>query len=529
MDDTLPTPLIAARAALVAAETNIQTARNERNAAAAALANVTAAADADTDDADLQAAVPPAQQRVADAEQAIGDAEDDAAAATIVVAAAVAAEAATHTTPAVDAALATLPPAPTTAAPLAAPLTAPLTAPVTAPLTAPFTAPLTAPLTTPLAVPPTASPAVLDMAVIAAILQQNQQQNQQMMQMFQHFVAAPPQAPTTTTTTLPTTIIAVPYNINMPPSNGKDPEAVRHNTALDFPGPTAAVPVHAWLNNMAAFCKLHKTSAPSLLASGYLIKGASAWFHATYGEQDMYKVFWKDFSSAMLHSYMVDSTADQRLLDKCKTLSQGVLSIKDYLDKSNDIYQNRKTHPFLKDYNEHFFIEMFRSGLHRDTQSRLPAITADTTYETYTTTALRIAAPLEALAGPAVPAAKKPWQRFNRSAGAEKTGPAPRAVAFGAVTPMPPAGQDEVSRASWELANLTPEQRRQARMLRGACTYCGISTHLRDSCPELAKRTGGVNGVAAAPPGLLPTPASAELSAVNFTIDSGNGQGATQY
>ena len=25
----------------------------------------------------------------------------------------------------------------------------------------------------------------------------------------------------------------------------------------------------------------------------------------------------------MLHSYMVDSTADQRLLDKCKTLSQG--------------------------------------------------------------------------------------------------------------------------------------------------------------------------------------------------------------
>ena len=115
------------------------------------------------------------------------------------------------------------------------------------------------------------------------------------MQMFQHFLSAPPQAPTTTTAALPTTITAVPYNINMPPPNGKDPEAVRHNATLDFPGPTAAVPVRVWLNNMAAFAKLHKTCAPSLLASGYLTKGASAWFHATYGEQDMYKVLWKDF------------------------------------------------------------------------------------------------------------------------------------------------------------------------------------------------------------------------------------------
>ena len=389
-----------------------------------------------------------------------------------------------------------------------------------------------------LAAAPTAAPAVLDMAAIATILQQNQLQNQQnqeqnklqnqqMMQMFQHFLAAPPQAPTTTPAVLPPTITALPYNINMPPPNGKDPEAVRHNSALDFPGATAAVPVHAWLNNMAAFCKLHKTCAPSLLASGYLIKGAAAWFHATYGEQDMYKVFWKDFSSAMLHSYMVDSTADQRLLDKCKTLSQGTLSIKDYLDKSNDIYQHRKTHPFLKKYDEHFFTEMFRSGLHRDTQSRLPAITEDTTYESYTTTALRIAAPLEALAGPAMPAAKKPWQqRYNRAAGAEKT------TVFGAITPMPPAGQDEVSRAAWELANLTPEQRRHARMLRGACTYCGISSHLRDACPGLAKKNASVNSMAAASSGILPNPdvAPAELAAVSFTIDSsGNDHGATQY
>ena len=67
-------------------------------------------------------------------------------------------------------------------------------------------------------------------------------------------------------------------------------------------------------------------------------------------------------------------------------------------------------------------------------------------------------------------------------------------------------------------------------MLRGACTYCGISTHHRDSCPELlAKKAGGLNGVAAASPGVLANPTPAELAAVNFTIDSGNGDWATQY
>jgi hypothetical protein len=511
---TLPAPLLAARTALTAAETALQLRLVERDAAQTALAAATNAAFADVDqaNADVQAAVPIAQQLLNAAEQAVGDAEDAAEHATTALqmeetiwaaAQLVATEAAAQLA-ANEAALHTTTPAP------AAP---------------------TAPHGTQAAQPPTAA---ID---FAAFLQQNQLQNQQMMQMnnqqmmnnFQQMLQrfSPPQAPTTTTAALPT-IIAVPYDINKPPVNGKDPEAVRHNPALDFPGPTSAVPVSSFLNNIKAFSKLHKCSAPALLASGYLTKGAAQWFHTNYGEHDMYKVSWNDFSNAMLKSYMVDSTADQRLLDKCKTLSQGTLSIKDYLDKSNDIFQQRKTHPFLKDYNEHFFTEMFRYGLHRDTQSRLPAITIDTTYETYTTTALRIAAPLEAFAGSAMPA-KKPWGRFNRGAGAEKTNPAPRTVPFGAVTPMPPAGQDELSRAAWELANLTPELRRQARMLRGACTYCGISTHLRDSCPELAKKTGGVNGVAAASPGLLPNPASAELAAVTFTIDSGNGNGATQY
>ena len=126
-----------------------------------------------------------------------------------------------------------------------------------------------------------------------------------------------------------------------------------------------------------------------------------------------------------------------------------------------------------------------------------------------------------------MPAAKKPWQqRYNRAAGAEKP------TVFGAIMPMPPAGQDEISRAAWERANLTAEQRRQARMLRGACTYCGISSHLRDACPGLAKKNTSVNSMAAESSGILPNPNvdPAELAAVSFTIDSsGNDHGATQY
>jgi hypothetical protein len=521
---TLPAPLLAARAALTAAEADLQLRSVARDAAQTALtaATNTAFADIDQANADVQAAVPTAQQLLNAAEQAVGDAEDAAEHATTALQmeetiwaaaqlAATGAAAAQHAS--ADATLLAATPA------LATP-TADATLLAATPALATPTATPTAPHGTP-ATPTT-------MIDFAALLQQSQLQNQQMMnnfqQMLQHF--SPPQAPTTTTAALPTSILADPYDINKPPPNGKDPSAVRHNSSLEFKGPTTAFPVSSFLNNIKAFSKLHKTNAPALLAIGYLTGPASQWGHNYFGEQDMYKVSWNDFSNAMLKSYMVDSTADQRLLDKCKTLTQGTLSIKDYLDKSNDIYQQRKTHPFLKDYNEHFFIEMFRSGLHRDTQSRLPAITTDTTYEIYTTTALRIAAPLEALTAPTFPPVKKTWTRFNRG---EKATPGVKITPFGAVTPMPPAGQDELSRAAWELANLTPEQRRQARMLRGACTYCGISTHLRDSCPELAKKTGGVNGVAAASQGILPNPASTELAAVNFTIDSGNGNGATQY
>ena len=193
----------------------------------------------------------------------------------------------------------------------------------------------------------------------------------------------------------PAASFAAPYDINNPPPDGKDPADVRHNAALDFAEPTTKIPVHTWLNSKAAFCKLHKTHAPAFLASGYLLGKAAAWFHDTYAETDMDTVSWKDFSGAILNSYLIDPTANQTLLDRCKSLSQGTLSIKDYLDASNDIFQDRKTHRFLKNYDEHFFTEMFRYGLDPEIQSRLPAITPDTTYQSYTVQALHIAAPLE--------------------------------------------------------------------------------------------------------------------------------------
>ncbi|KAJ1466820.1 hypothetical protein T484DRAFT_1756342 [Baffinella frigidus] len=80
--------------------------------------------------------------------------------------------------------------------------------------------------------------------------------------------------------------------------------------------------------------------------------------------------------------------------------------------------------------------------------------------------------------------------------GVNKASSKPKAV-VGAVPPKTPAGLDDPSRAAWERANLTPPQRHYARKLRGACLYCGISTHSQESCPELAKKEAC---------GLLPNP-----------------------
>lgn len=113
--------------------------------------------------------------------------------------------------------------------------------------------------------------------------------------------------------------ITAPYDIHHPPPDGKHPSLVRHNASLNFDG--KEVPLHAWVNSIEAFCKLHKTCAPALLASGYLIKGAAAWLHAKYGEQDMDTVTWNDFCSAFLNSYLQDATFNQCLLNQCKELS----------------------------------------------------------------------------------------------------------------------------------------------------------------------------------------------------------------
>ncbi|KAJ1468805.1 hypothetical protein T484DRAFT_1854113 [Baffinella frigidus] len=196
----------------------------------------------------------------------------------------------------------------------------------------------------------TPAPAPAD---LAAILQQSAIQNQEMMAtQNQEMTRILAEALASTQFQAPK--ITAPYDIHHPPPDGKHPSLVRHNASLNFDG--KEVPLHAWVNSIEAFCKLHKTCAPALLASGYLIKGAAAWLHAKYGEQDM------------------DT---------------------DYINKSNAIYQQRKTHSFLKDYKEHFFIETFRFGLDRELQSRMPAITTNTTYDSYIVQALHIARPLE--------------------------------------------------------------------------------------------------------------------------------------
>jgi hypothetical protein len=302
---------------------------------------------------------------------------------------------------------------------------------------------------------PAPAPTAID---LAAILQQNQDV-MRLVTAAVNSATVQPHAPTDT--------IAGEYDINDPPPTGKDPEFVRHNAALNFAQHTMEVPVHAWLNSMAAFCILHKTNAPAFLASGYLLGYAAAWFHSTFADKNMYKVSWKAFSSAILDSYLIDPTADQTLLNRCKTLSQGTLSIKDYLNEANAIYQNRTTHPFLKSYPDHFFIEAFRSGLHSEIQSRLPAVTATTTFLSFTVLALHIATPLE----------------DDSDEIDDTTHLTPKQAHWGRML------------QGWEsYGDLSPEQRRWARTQRGAftnlesgaCTYCSHPSHLRDACPERA-------------------------------------------
>ena len=130
-----------------------------------------------------------------------------------------------------------------------------------------------------------------------------------------------------------------------------------------------------------------------------------------------------------------------------------------------------------------FFVEAFHAGLSKDLQSRMPEDNEGTTLAAYTLTAIRIGRPLER-PGWKPPAPSGGGSRWPRRSGASST--------VAALSPPPEAATDEAKLAAWERSNLNGQDRRDARIKRGACTFCGVSGHKATHCPVKPARVNAL-------------------------------------
>jgi hypothetical protein len=91
--------------------------------------------------------------------------------------------------------------------------------------------------------------------------------------------------------------------------------------------------------------------------------------------------------------------------------------------------------------------------------------------------------------------------RWLRRSGASAT--------VAALFPPPDAATDEAKLAAWERSNLNNQDRRDARVKRGACTFCGVSGHKVNQCPVKPQPS---HGPAAPAPRRSRSPAPRERS-----------------
>jgi hypothetical protein len=313
------------------------------------------------------------------------------------------------------------------------------------------------------------------------------------------------------------------YDINNPPAPpyGTECYKVRHVSNYEFSKATKEFSLDQFLARWESYCELTNAAFPVALISAYLTKEAGTWFTGAFAGKSLFTITWVEFCTAIHASSLVDIMADQRALDDAKALMQGGSSIKNYIVQATTIYNGRLAHKNLKHYPEFYFIEMFRSGLNPEIKARLPAITDSTYFTTYTSLALTIGVPLEGAAASTLPPpTRRPWtpSRGGGGGGGGRFGQRSNPAGLNNVLPTPPDSLnslDEAARAAWERTNCTVDERRQLRMQRNACTYCGISSHTRDRCPELAKRATGTNAIA-------PPQDDADLNAVRFEISPPN-------
>ena len=282
------------------------------------------------------------------------------------------------------------------------------------------------------------------------------------------------------------TVAPLPYRID---SNEHAPgtllvNQVRIPPNFSFSKETTQRSVADWLNLVEHFCVSFRVAHPVALASTHLQEAALHWFLTWLETRDPHAVAWSDFRAAMLASPLVDPGSVQALLDQQRALTQGSRGVLEYVRTATALRQRGSTHRFLKDYPEHFWLEGFRAGLKRDLQSRMPAITESTSFADYTTMAVNVGRPLE------TSAAGGGHSRWPRRSG----GGTGASTTVAALAPPEAFANDEPALAQWEREHLKGPERREARLKRQACTFCGISGHRASQCP--AKGTPSVNAVA---------------------------------
>ena len=260
-------------------------------------------------------------------------------------------------------------------------------------------------------------------------------------------------------------------------------QQARPPAGFAFAKETGQRSVADWLAQVEHFCVSMRVAHPVALAGNYLEGGALLWYLQWKGDSDPHDLVWSSFRRAILSSNLVDPAGFQTLIDQHRSLSQGQRNILDYVRYATTLRQKAFSHRFLAHYPEFFFVEAFHAGLSKDLQSRMPEVNEGTTLAAYTLIAIRIGRPLER-PGWKPPAPSGGGSRWPRRSGASAT--------VAALSPPPEAATDEAKLAAWERSNLNGQDRRDARIKRGACTFCGVSGHKATHCPVKPARVNAL-------------------------------------
>ena len=289
------------------------------------------------------------------------------------------------------------------------------------------------------------------------------------------------------------------YDIDNPPAppDGRLCSEIKLPSHLEWTGQAVkTAPLSEFLPQAERFCATQNASHPVLLLASLLTKDAGAWVSRNFTNQRLFATNWSTFTTELLKSSLNDLTAPQRLVTDQRFLAQGSSSIKAYCERATVLHNKAQTHAWLSKCPEELFCDFFRGGLSPDLQSRMQTITTSSKFPDVIAEALRIGTALETNSAglpPKTALTRPPPFRYQRGEQRGEQRGAGRGAPFNQVSttdnatvkiPQGWATWSEQAKAAWERSDCTQEQRKALRLQRGACTFCGISGHKRDTCSE---------------------------------------------